>query len=301
MTRHALTAGPSSQVEPLEPRRLLSISPAPAAAVSPMLIGVISLPTTPVPTSPTPAPQGVTLHETAGVPFTDSVGTFVTIAPASNLRARIAWGDGSATQGTLKSLGIVGVDQIRFEVDGTHTYRRPGTFGIKVTVYRAGPTPLAASSPVKLIAAFKSTAIVAPKLPTRLDGTIKGNYSLAPTAADIGAGYVFNGTGTAGDLGAVSAHAFVTLPGFIATGHATGTMTLTQTGPFANALLNSVTLALTGPAQPGFSSFPGTLAYTITGGTGAFAGATGVGTIAVTINADGTFAFVLTSVLPVAV
>jgi len=75
----------------------------------------------------------------------------------------------------------------------------------------------------------------------------------------------------------LAAHAFVTIPFLATTAHATGTMTLTQTGPFANALLNSVTLALTGPDEPGGGPFPATLNFVITSGTGAFAGATGTG------------------------
>lgn len=294
MKRIATPSASISSIEQLESRRLLSVSP----VVHPLLIG--TLPVTSSPPVAASLGQGVTLNENVGVPFTASVGTFVTIAPATNLRARISWGDGSTSRGTLTPLGIVGIDQVKLEVDGTHTYRRPGTFDNKVTVFRIAPTSLAATSPARVIAAFKSTAVVAGKL-TRLDGKITGTYTLAPTAADIGAGYVFTGTGTAGDLGAVSAHAFVTTPGFIATGHATGTLTLTQTGPFANALLNSVTLSLTGPAEPGFGPFPGTLSFKIVSGTGAFAGATGAGTVGVILNADRTFAFVLTSVLPTAV
>jgi hypothetical protein len=199
----------------------------------------------------------------------------------------------------LKPVGVVGLDEIRFEVDGTHTYATPGSFAIRVTVIQPGPTPM---SPVRLIAVLRDRALVtAAAKNVLLDGTINGKYSLAPTAVSIGAGYVFNGTGTAGDLGAVSAHAFVTIPAFIAPGHATGTMTLTQVGPMANALLNSVTLALTGPPQPASAGFPATLNFTITGGTGQFAGATGAGTIAVTLNSDMTFSFAITSVTPTAV
>ncbi|HEY8750554.1 MAG TPA: hypothetical protein VIM11_21400 [Tepidisphaeraceae bacterium] len=289
--RHATPLTRSgSFIEALESRQLLTVTPFLAISPTPLLIGTV-----PVTAAPN---QGVTLHEKAGVAFTASVGTFVTLAPGTNLHASISWGDGTASVGTLKPVGVVGLDQIRFEVDGTHTYKKVGSFGIKVTVTKPGPTP---TSLVRLVTTFRSRAIVtAVAKNVLLDGQISGKYSLAPTAADIGAGYVFNGTGTAGDLGTVSAHAFVTIPGFNATGHATGTMTLTQTGPMANALLNSVTLALTGPPQAGFSPFPGTLSYTITGGTGAFAGATGAGTIVVTLNNDLTFNFAITSVSPTA-
>lgn len=282
-------------IEPLEGRRLLSVSPL-LAHVAPSI--------TPTPISVSMG-QGVTLHEKAGVSFTASVGTFVTLAPGTNLHAYIRWGDGTASQGVVKADGVIGLDQIQFEVDGIHTYRQGGTFPILVTVYQSGPP--GSLVPVRLITTIKSTAIVAARN-VALDGTITGKYSLAPVAAIYGGGYVFNGTGTAGDLGAVSAHGLVLLgpPGSpvpVASPTplgASGTLTLTSTGPSASAVLNSVTLSLTAPVATGSttSTFPATLHYTITGGTGRFARATGTGTIAVTLNPDMTFSFVITSDVP---
>jgi hypothetical protein len=237
---------------------------------------------------------GVTINEVPGVSFTTSVGTFITIAPATHLHASINWGDGSSSTGTLKSDGVIGLDEIQFEVDGTHTYAKAGTYPIVATVTRSfGPTPTA--TPIQLVATIDSTAIVAASSAVNLNGTITGTYSLAPTAnPDIGATTVFNGTGTAGDLGAVSVHATVTVPGFVATGNATGTLTLTRVASSA-AGAGSVTLALTGPTQAGFGSVPSTLSYTITGGTGVDAGATGSGTIAVTMGPGNAFTFIITS------
>jgi hypothetical protein len=283
-------------IEPLEDRRLMSISPLIAGASPAISLG-------PSPIS-VPMGQGVTLHEQAGVSFTASVGTFVTLAPGTGLHAVIRWGDGSSSQGTLKSDGPVGIDQIKFEVDGTHTYRRPGTFPIFVVVYQQSGPP-GSLTPIRLITTIKSTAIVTGKN-VALNGTITGKYSLAPVAAIFGGGYVFNGTGTAGDLGAVSAHGFVLLgpPGgpipipFPTTVGAFGTLTLTSTGPSASPVLNSVTLALSAPPPTAASTtatFPPTLHYVITAGTGMFVGATGTGTIAVTLNPDMTFSFVITS------
>jgi hypothetical protein len=283
-------------IEPLEDRRLLSISPLIAGA-SP----AISLGPTPI---SVPMGQGVTLHEQAGVQFTASVGTFVTHAPGTGLHAIIRWGDGTSSQGTLKSDGAIGLDQIKFEVDGTHTYRRHGTLPIFVVVYQQTGPP-GSLTPIRLITTIKSTAIVAGKN-VALNGTITGKYSLAPVAAIFGGGYVFNGTGTADDLGAVSAHGLVLLgpPGgpvpipYPTIAGAFGTLTLTSTGPSASAVLNSVTLALSAPppaTTATTSTFPPTLHYVITGGTGMFVGATGTGTIAVTLNADMTFSFVIAS------
>ena len=235
---------------------------------------------------------GVTLHEAPGVKFTASVGTFITIAPATGLKASITWGDGTSSIRTPKAIGVIGIDQIQFEVDGTHTYAKAGTYPIHVTVYKPGPTP---TTITKLIATIDSTAIVAKATSLNLAGTITGKYSLAPTAVDLGAGYVFNGTGTAGAMGKVSLQGTVFIPGFVATGQAHGTLTLTAVSPSASAVLSTVTLAVTGPTQAGFGPFPSTLNYTITGGTGALSGATGTGTIAVTLATGQAFTFVITS------
>jgi hypothetical protein len=246
---------------------------------------------------------GVTLYESAGAAFTGSVGTFTTIGPVGslggqfNLDAQINWGDGSTSSGTLKVVPVIhplGISPlITFEVDGTHSYAAGGTFGIVVTVTQLyPPTTLA-----RLVATIDSTAIVSGS-ELDLDGTITGTYLLAPVASDIGATYVFNGTGTAGELGPVAAHGIVTLPGFITTDSATGTLTLTSASATAEAG-GSVTLTLTGPTEAGLGSLPSTLNFVITSGTGRFAGASGSGTIAVTLGGTATdaFTFVLTSLL----
>jgi hypothetical protein len=298
MRRLTRPVGTRSFVEALESRRLLSFTPFISLGASPSLIGTV-----PVGTS---SSQGVTLQEKAGVQFTASVGTFLTTEPQSKLVASIAWGDGTTSKGLIKALPNAGIVPL-YEVDGTHTYKNPGTYVIKVLVVEPAPTPTASTtigSPIKLIASWYSRAIVAGKN-VLLDGTVQGTYSLAPTAFTLGAGYVFNGSGTAGDLGNVNARGFVIVPGIYpdnttVTGRAFGTLTLTQVSPLANAVVNSVTLSLIGPPQAATDGFPSTLSYRITSGTGTFAGATGTGTIAVTLNkADGTFTFVLTSITPV--
>ncbi|HWB52977.1 MAG TPA: hypothetical protein VG722_02255, partial [Tepidisphaeraceae bacterium] len=168
------------------------------------------------------------------------------------------------------------IDEIEFEVVGTHTYLDAGTFNITTTIQGA---------PVD---AIDSTADVV-AAGTNITGAITGNYSLAPTPVDVGAVYVFNGSGTAGELGAVTAQGHVTLAGFITSGNATGALTLTaQSG-------DSVTLAVTAPTEEPFGPFPSVLNFTITSGTGQFAGATGSGTIAVMLGGINSFKFVITS------
>jgi hypothetical protein len=240
---------------------------------------------------------GITVYEEPGAKFTADLGNFVTIAPGTGLQATVNWGDGTTSKGVLKSDGVVGVDEINFEVDGTHKYRKAGTYAIKATVFQPGPSP---TTYVRLVASFSDTAIVS-RGNTVLNGEVSGTYLAAPTSVAIGAEYIFNGTGTAGVLGAVSAHGDVILPGPTATTTATATGMLTLTNISASPVNSgSVTLKLTGPTESSLGTFPTTLTYVITGGTGAFAGATGVGTIAVTLGSDGSnsFTFDITSLLP---
>jgi hypothetical protein len=73
-------------------------------------------------------------------------------------------------------------------------------------------------------------------------------------------------------LGRVEISGTLHTPGLILRGNTTGTLVL------SNAQ-GSITLALVGPPQPGFSPPPSELQYMITGGTGAYAGITGQGTV----------------------
>jgi hypothetical protein len=103
---------------------------------------------------------GVTIHETAGNQFTTTVGTFTAIAPltAQSFHATIDWGDGRLSVGTIKAIGVIGVDVIKFEVLGTHTYTKPGDYAIRIVVTSPPPGPTA--QPIRLITTIDSTAIV---------------------------------------------------------------------------------------------------------------------------------------------
>jgi hypothetical protein len=250
---------PIAAIEPLESRRLLSAS-------------------------------GITLQETAGAAFTANLGNLTTVAPGTNLTATINWGDGKTSKGVLVADNTVGLDEINFEVDGTHTYKHAGTFKITARVTQPG---VKTSAPKHLVASFSDKAIVPKVAAKSLNGTLAIDYTLAPPMADVGASYDLTGTGSAGTLGAVTITGSVSLPGFIANGSASGTLTLTSDNPSA-AGGGSVTLDVTGPK--GGSGFPSKLTYTISGGTGAFATATGTGSIAVTLGAtSNSYQFVITS------
>ena len=106
-----------------------------------------------------------------------------------------------------------------------------------------------------------------------LSGQVSGTWTTQPGLPDTGTEQTLTGAGTVQPLGPVQATGTLHTPGFILRGETTGTLTLSN----ANG---SVTLRLVGPPQPGFSGPPPTFTYTVVGGTGAYAGASGTGTVA---------------------
>jgi hypothetical protein len=132
-------------------------------------------------------------------------------------------------------------------------------------------------------AVLPGTAFVAPALPRppapshqlALSGQITGTWAPVLVVPDLGRPQTLKGAGSVGPLGSVQASGSIATPGFVLTGWSTATITLTRA-------TGSVTLQLIGPPQPGFSPPPGTFHFTITGGTGAYAGATGQGTATLT-------------------
>jgi hypothetical protein len=102
-------------------------------------------------------------------------------------------------------------------------------------------------------------------------GVVLGTWTTEPTLPDAGRIQDLQGSGVFLWLGRVRISGSLHTPGLILQGHTTGTLVL------SNAR-GSVTLRLTGPPQPGFSPPPSTFQYTITGGTGAYAGIMGQGT-----------------------
>ena len=111
---------------------------------------------------------------------------------------------------------------------------------------------------------------------TRLLGTIRGTYTMPQVPPDGGPAYNFQGRTTIGVSGDVTVSGTVRLPGLIVAGQASGALTLRNAG-------GSITLAVTGPIEPGFGRFPSVLTYVIAQSTGAFAGKNGSGSIRVTL------------------
>jgi hypothetical protein len=133
-----------------------------------------------------------------------------------------------------------------------------------------------------------------------LDGTFHGTFHWNRGVPDVGETFVPTGSGHLGRTGRVSVTGSIQTTGFIAHGHAGGTLTLRRGG-------STITLELTGiPVQSGFAGLPSSFTYTVISGTGQYHNVTDRGTAtlvtvpASTMNhpdvaAHGTFKLVLTS------
>jgi hypothetical protein len=120
-------------------------------------------------------------------------------------------------------------------------------------------------------------------------GQITGAWSTVPTAPNAGQVQKLSASAAVSPLGTVQVDGTLSTPGHVVHGKATATVV------FA-AALGSVTLQFTGPSQPGLSPPPARFSYTITGGTGAYAGDTGRGAASFqeTLSSVGVHTFTLT-------
>jgi hypothetical protein len=74
---------------------------------------------------------GVTLTETAGKKFTARLGSFDFLSIDLLVSAKIEWGDGITSAGDLHGGLLAGGE---FNVFGTHTYAKPGTYKVHIIV-----------------------------------------------------------------------------------------------------------------------------------------------------------------------
>ena len=125
-----------------------------------------------------------------------------------------------------------------------------------------------------------------------LGGKVKGIYeNISTISADQGLTFAFDGQGTVKPLGSVRLGGTLKEVGFIASGHAGGSLTLTTSQ-------GSVTLTLQGPKQNGFASLPAHFSFKITAATGSYSRDVGHGTAVLTLKPasagadDGTFRLV---------
>ncbi len=127
-----------------------------------------------------------------------------------------------------------------------------------------GARVLLSATPLPSTVPLAATALHATQQPPLhvLSGQGEGTFSAQTTHPDVGAEYRFSGEGYFAGLGQVDIRGTVNAAGFLAHGHATGTLTLTNE-------LVSVTLTLAGPDQPGFSNLAERFSYRAVGRTGA--------------------------------
>ena len=97
---------------------------------------------------------------------------------------------------------------------------------------------------------------------------IHGTLTSIRTLPDVGAAYRLSGSGRLPGFGPAQVKGTLNAPGFIAEGHAAGTVTIT-------GRRGSVRLDLTGPTQPGFSDLPSTFHYVVGAASRAYAGRIG--------------------------
>ena len=125
-------------------------------------------------------------------------------------------------------------------------------------------------------------ALLAPVAPTSgheidLTGTAKGTYHVHIINPDTGKDFIFFGSGQVAPLGHVELTGHIHSPGFIANGHSTGLLVVSDPK-------GSVTLAVTGPEQNGFTPVPDTFTFQITSASGKFKGDTGTGFIVLELD-----------------
>ena len=106
-----------------------------------------------------PTVAGPTLHATAGVPFSGVVGFFASpvLDPPDAYSASVKWGDGGNSNATV-SLGEYN-GQFGYVISATHTYAKPGTDSVKVTLFE-GPINPASTLPTRTVETFVDKAIV---------------------------------------------------------------------------------------------------------------------------------------------
>jgi hypothetical protein len=112
-----------------------------------------------------------------------------------------------------------------------------------------------------------------------LSGQGEGTFSSPAVQSGAGTDYTFAGEGRFAALGQVALSGWAHSVGFLLHGHAAGSLTLTNNR-------GSVTLALSGPDQPGFSALPEQFSYRIISGTGAYGHLSDHGTLALVLATE---------------
>src|SRR5262249_21963193 len=109
---------------------------------------------------------------------------------------------------------------------------------------------------------------------------ISGQYTTSGAIPDVGVSYSLRATGKLGTLGTTTVTGSLTSLGFVATGRAGGTLTLTNAR-------GSITLRLAGPPQTGVGALPAQFQCSVAEGTGAYKHFQASGTIDLRLRPSG--------------
>jgi hypothetical protein len=121
-----------------------------------------------------------------------------------------------------------------------------------------------------------AAAAAAPNPSHPLHGTGAGHYLGHSLVVDAGLSYALTGKADLAGLGSFKMSGWVQGVGMVASGRATGQLVL-------SSAQGTITLALHGRVQPGFSPLPAELVYSVSGGTGAYQHLSGYGVVGLTI------------------
>ena len=121
-----------------------------------------------------------------------------------------------------------------------------------------------AIAPTTLFPVAANLAQAAQNTPT-LFGNAHGHFQLMEFMPDAGRAYALQGEANLTGVGHVALTGSLHGVGMLASGTAAGTLTFTGAG-------GSITLALTGPQQPGFAALPDRFNYVVVSSTGSFQG-----------------------------
>jgi hypothetical protein len=117
-------------------------------------------------------------------------------------------------------------------------------------------------------AAFVSPPLIPLPMIVSLDGSGRGTYHARQANPDLPTTYSVSTVARFSRYGAAVVTGALQQLGFVASGQATGTLRVILPG-------GTVTLSLTGPTQPGFSSLPREFQFVVVKGTGRFHNAVG--------------------------
>jgi hypothetical protein len=133
---------------------------------------------------------------------------------------------------------------------------RPNVERLRGRVVCSGLLPGSSANALTTLAVVNKTV--------SLHGTLRGHFQWEVGVPDVGRTFSSSGSGFLAGLGRASVAGNLHTTGFIAEGHAQGTLTLTHGK-------GTITLQLTGTSvQSGFAGLPRTFTYTVTSGTGAY-------------------------------